>query len=229
MKRHLLFIAAFSILTIGYSQTALQQFLQNPALKHASIGICVKDLSTGETIVSHNDDKSLTTASIMKLVTTATALELLGPNFRYKTILALDAKGPSTLLIIGSGDPTLGTLAYKENPYTFLSDWSQALYTHLKGVKELKLYVVDNLFGYDGVSDEWTWIDMGNYYAAGAYGVSVFDNSYRLFFDTTNKNSCPVILRMEPEIAGMSFTNYLKLNTTGQDNGYIYGGRYARN
>ncbi|HTN68588.1 MAG TPA: D-alanyl-D-alanine carboxypeptidase/D-alanyl-D-alanine-endopeptidase, partial [Dysgonamonadaceae bacterium] len=70
---------------------------------------------------------------------------------------------------------------------------------------------------------EWTWIDMGNYYASGTYGVSVFDNSYRLFFDTTNQNSCPVILRTEPEIKELSFTNYLKLNTTGRDNGYIYG------
>lgn len=223
MKRLLLFITASLILAIGYSQTALQQFLQNPALKHASIGICVKDLSTGATIVSHNADKALTTASIMKLVTTATALELLGPNFSYKTILALDAQHPSTLLVLGSGDPTLGTLAYKENPTAFLNVWSQALHPQLKRVNNLKLYVVDNLFGYDGVSDEWTWIDMGNYYAAGAYGVSVFDNTYRIYFDTTNKNSCPVILRTEPEIKGLSFKNYLKLNNTEQDNGYIYG------
>ena len=96
MKRFILFFTAFSILAVGYSQTALQRFLQNPSLKHASVGICVKDLSTGNTIVSHNEDKSLTTASIMKLVTTATALELLGPNFRYKTTLALDAQQPST-------------------------------------------------------------------------------------------------------------------------------------
>ena len=68
---------------------------------------------------------------------------------------------------------------------------------------------------------------MGNYYAAGAYGISVFDNSYRLYFDTTNRNSCPIILRTEPDIKGLSFTNYLKLNTTGSDNGYIYGSPHS--
>ncbi len=227
MKRLLSLIFTFAILLASYSQPALQQFIQNPALKHASIGVCVKDLSTGKTIVSHNEDKSLTTASIMKLVTTATALELLGPNFRYETTLALAAQDPSTLLVLGSGDPTLGTVAFKENPYSFLIDWSQKLQASLTGINNLKLYVVDNLFGYNGISNEWTWIDIGNYYAAGAYGISVFDNSYRLFFDTTNRNSTPRILRTEPEIKGLTFTNYLTLNTTGSDNGYIYGAPFS--
>ena len=227
MKRFLSFLFVFSLLMVGYAQPALQQLLQNPALKHASIGVCVKDINTGKTIVSYNEDKSLTTASIMKLVTAATALELLGPDFRYNTTLALDANDPSTLLVVGSGDPTLGTLVFKENPYSFLMDWSQALQATLTPIKNLKINVVDNLFGYSGVSDEWTWIDMGNYYAAGAYGISVFDNSYRLFFNTVNRNACPQILRTEPVIKDLSFTNYLKLNTTGQDNGYIYGAPFS--
>ena len=227
MKRLFSLLIVFLTLFIGHSQTALQHFLQSTALKHASIGISVKDLSTGKTIVSHNEDKSLTTASIMKLVTTASALELLGPNFRYKTTLALDANNPSMLLILGSGDPTLGTSVFKENPYSFLMDWSHVLQTPLAKINNLQLYVVDNLFGYNGISDEWTWIDMGNYYASGAYGISVFDNSYRLYFNTTDKNSYPTILRTEPEIKGLSFINYLKLNTTGRDNGYIYGAPFS--
>ena len=183
MKRFLSFIFAFSILLVGHAQSGLQQFISNSALKHASVGVCVKDLSTGKTIVSYNADKSLTTASIMKLVTTATALELLGSNFSYETTLALDAQDPSKLLVLGSGDPTLGTSMFKENSYSFLMDWSQKLQARLATIDNLKLYIVDNLFGYNGVSDEWTWVDMGNYYAAGAYGVSVFDNTYSLFFE----------------------------------------------
>lgn len=227
MNRFLILILFYLSLHIGYSQSSLQELLRNPALKHASIGVSVKDMSSGKTVVSFNEDKSLTTASIMKIVTTATALESLGPSFRYNTTLALDANSSSTLLIIGSGDPTLGTSAFKENPYTFLSDWAQKLQLPLTGINDLKLYVVDNTFGYQGVSDEWTWIDMGNYYASGAYGISVFDNSYRLYFDTTNRNSSPIILRTEPEIRGLSFTNYLKLNTSGRDNGYIYGAPFS--
>ena len=227
MKRFLSFIFAFSTLFVTYSQPALQQFINNPALKHASIGVCVRDMSTGKTIVSYNQDKSLTTASIMKLITSATALELLGPDYRYETKLALDAADPSRLLVLGSGDPTLGSSMFKEDPYLFLINWSQKLQLKLTNINKLKLYVVDNLFGYSGISDEWTWVDMGNYFAAGAYGVSVFDNTYRLFFNTTDRNSSPKILRTEPEVRGLNFTNYLKLNSTGRDNGYIYGAPFS--
>ncbi|HTN68022.1 MAG TPA: D-alanyl-D-alanine carboxypeptidase, partial [Dysgonamonadaceae bacterium] len=161
MKRFISSIIVFFILLVTHSQSALQQFIQNPALKHASIGICVKDLNTGNTIISYNEDKALTTASIMKLVTSATALELLSPNYKYTTTLALDANDPSKLLVLGSGDPTLGTSVFKENPNSFLMDWAQALKTPLSRTNNLNIYVVDNLFGYSGVSDEWTWIDMG--------------------------------------------------------------------
>ena len=228
MKRLISFVFSISVLFVGNAQLALQQFINNPALKHATVGVCVKDMSTGKTVVSYNEDKSLTTASIMKLVTSATALELLGPNYRYETRLTLDANDAFKLLIIGSGDPTLGTSVFDENATKFLSDWSEKLQLKLTHVNKLKLYVVDNLFGYQGVSDEWTWVDMGNYYAAGAYGVSVFDNSYRLFFNTTSRNSSPKIVRTEPEVKGLTFTNYLKLNTTGRDNGYIYGAPFSQ-
>lgn len=223
MKRIYFLFLSFFFVTLVNAQPALHQLLNNPALKHASVGVHVVNLNTGRTVVSHDAEKSLTPASTMKLVTTATALELLGPDFRYKTILALDADMPKRILVIGSGDPTLGSEAFGGNPKQFLSDWAVKLASRCAAKDVWQLYVVDNLFGYDGISPEWTWIDMGNYYAAGAYGISVFDNTYRLYFDTTDRNSCPKILRTDPEIKGLTFANSLSLNSSGSDNGYIFG------
>ncbi|NLH29310.1 MAG: D-alanyl-D-alanine carboxypeptidase/D-alanyl-D-alanine-endopeptidase, partial [Bacteroidales bacterium] len=92
MKRKILlfFFVAF-LTTSSFAQLSLQQFLNTPKMKHASVGVCVKDLETGKTLIEHNADKSLTPASTLKLITTATALELLGPEYRYATTLALDA------------------------------------------------------------------------------------------------------------------------------------------
>lgn len=213
-----LFLAA-----LAYSQTAVQQFVNNPALKHASAGVQVTDLKTGKTIVSHDADKSLTPASITKVITTATALELLGGNYRYVTRVALDENDPSRILVLGSGDPTLGSDAFGDNTTVFFINAVDALKKELSPEKEYGIYVVDNLFGYDGISPEWTWIDMGNYYASGSYGISVFDNSYKLFFDTSDRNSPPRILRTEPEMKKIRFSNFLTLNASGSDNGYIYG------
>lgn len=223
MKRVSILILSLYVSWLSFSQSAIHRFVSDPALKHASIGVLVKDLNTGKTVVSHDADKSLTPASTMKLVTTATALELLGADYRYKTTVALDADSTQRILVLGSGDPSLGSEAFGGNPKEFLSDWAKKLVSRLGTSDARKLYVVDNLFGYDGISPEWTWIDMGNYYAAGAYGISVFDNTYRIYFDTTDRQSCPKILRTDPEVKGLAFTNYLTINSTGSDNGYIFG------
>ncbi len=224
MKKYLLLpvISLFFSLVL-YSQSALQQFIANHALRHASVGVQVVDLKSGETVVSHDAQKSLTPASITKIITTATALELLGDNYRYKTIVGLDANNPNRILVIGSGDPTLGSGAFDMNPNSFFISVASVVKRELNLEKEYEIVVVDNLFGYEGVSPEWTWIDMGNYYAAGSYGISIFDNSYKLFFDTTNPNITPLIIRTEPEMKDIEFFNFLTLNSTGSDNGYIYG------
>lgn len=223
MKRLFLFYISLCIVWLSYSQIALQQFVNNPALKHASVGVQVTDLKTGKTIVSHDPQKSLTPASVTKVITTATAIELLGENYRYTTRVALDENYPSRILVLGSGDPTLGSDAFGDNTTAFFINAAEALKKELSPDEQYSLYVVDNLFGYDGLSPEWTWIDIGNYYAAGSYGISIFDNSYKVFFDTSDRNSPPKILRTEPEIKRIEFTNFLTLNTSGSDNGYIYG------
>ena len=227
MKRIISISIALIVTTLAYAQSPLQKFVNDPALKHASVGVMVKDLNTGKTIDSHNGDKSLTTASIMKLVTTAAALELFGPDYRYKTTIVLDKENTNKILVLGSGDPTLGSEAFDNQSRDFLSVWANNLTSRLAAKNSWKLYVVDDLFGYAGVSPEWTWIDMGNYYASGAYGISVFDNTYRLYFDTTNKNGRPTIIKTVPEIVGLKFTNYMTLNTNGSDNGYIYGAPFS--
>ncbi|NLY24329.1 MAG: D-alanyl-D-alanine carboxypeptidase/D-alanyl-D-alanine-endopeptidase [Bacteroidales bacterium] len=227
LKMNLLLLTLLLLISPTFAQTALQRFVNHPALKHASVGIAVTDLETGRRIVSHNGEQSLTPASVLKLITTATAIEAFGENYRYKTDVALDAGDPSRILVIGSGDPTLGSEAFDDHPSTFFTTVADALRESLPSDSAYSLYVVDNLFGYDGISPEWTWIDMGNYYAAGAYGISIFDNSYKLFFNTTAKNGCPRILRTEPEIKGLTFQNSLSLNSNGRDNGYIYGAPFS--
>ncbi|KUL20099.1 MAG: D-alanyl-D-alanine carboxypeptidase/D-alanyl-D-alanine-endopeptidase [Proteiniphilum sp. 51_7] len=223
MQKNLIFFIFLLSASVGYSQTALQRFVNHPALKHASVGVSVVDMATGSPVVAYDADKSLTPASVLKLITTATALETLGENYRYKTDVALDADDPSRILVIGSGDPTLGSEAFDDHPDAFFVTVADVLRKALSHDREYSLYVVDNLFGYNGISPEWTWIDMGNYYAAGAYGISIFDNSYKLFFNTTDRNRCPQILRTEPDMKNLTFQNALTLNTTGRDNGYIYG------
>ncbi|MFR9165593.1 MAG: D-alanyl-D-alanine carboxypeptidase/D-alanyl-D-alanine-endopeptidase [Dysgonomonas sp.] len=221
-----IFIALFFLFSCFYQLTAqgssvLENFIKSDALKNASVGICIRE-STGKEILSYNQNAALTPASILKVVTTATALEVLGSDYRFKTDLSIDGNENGRLIIHGYGDPTLGSEHFFSDQYSFLDLWRDEV---VKSVTDSisKIYVVDNYFGYQGVSSKWLREDMGNYFAAGAYGISVFDNTYRLYFNTMNTNAVPEITDTKPLMKDIRFINMLKYNTIGRDNGYIWG------
>ena len=204
------------------NSTAVNQMLTTKGLEHASIGFCVKDLS-GNIIAQHNMNQSYVPASTLKLITTATAFEVLGADFQYETLLARGKMKPNRLIVYGSGDPTLGSEHLYDKPDSFLSEWVKAVADAFGQQKEIEVLAVDNYFGYRGVSRKWIHEDIGNYFAAGAYGLSVFDNTYRLVFNTENRNSAPKIIETKPLMKDLVFNNTLTLNTTSKDNGYILG------
>lgn len=201
-------------------QKSVEDFAADPYFRHASIGICVKDFS-GKEIVSYNSDKSFTPASILKIITTATAFETLGTDFRYKTTLA---QKEDHLYITGSGDPTLGTKHLDNQQEAFLDLWADEIKKAFSNTKEVEITVVDNYFGYEGIAPRWIRQDMGNYYAAGTYGISVFDNTYLLHFNTMRQDTCPIITKAEfANLNDFKFTNMLTLNRSGKDYGFING------
>lgn len=210
-----------SLLPAQAQQNSLQKFKNNKVLKHASIGFCVKDLS-GKTVSSYNAETSRTPASTLKLVTTASALELLGADFRYKTTLERSKLEENHLIIRGSGDPTLGTSCMDNDPKAFMDDWIEAIVQNMDTTKVVHITVVDDLFGDEGISERWIWQDMGIQYAAPAYGISIFDNTSRVFLNTLRQDTCPIIIGAEPEM-GMIYENRLTTNSKGQDNGYSRG------
>ena len=89
-------------------------FSRSLALSGIPTAAAALDIRTveGKVLASHNQQLAFNPASVMKLVTTAAALDLLGPDYRW--ITRVYAQGPlvadvlnGDLLIQGSGDPRL--------------------------------------------------------------------------------------------------------------------------
>ncbi len=90
------------------------------SLKSANVGFVLMD-DAGKTISEFQSENSLAPASVMKVITTASALEILGTDFQFETQLAYTGKIENGILkgdlvIVGGGDPTLGS----ENALTLL-------------------------------------------------------------------------------------------------------------
>lgn len=217
--------------TVVYAQKPVQIFKNNPLLQNANLSVLVKDVATGEVIAELNSRNSVVPASTMKTVTTASALEILGNDYRFKTTLEIDGKIDSdgtlngNLIICGGGDPTLGS--EKTGDKDFLVKWADAV--QKAGITKIngKVIASENHFDNQVVNPHWTWEDMANYYAPGIHSISYLDNMFRLVFNSGAVGTTPAIVRTEPAIAAFVFQNYVKSTTTKSDNAYFYGAPFS--
>ena len=98
-----------------YANEGILHFIKSPELSVASVGYCLLDATTGRMIHSYDEERALLPASVLKVVTTATALDLLGPDYRFATKVGytgtVDKDGilQGNLIIRGGGDPMLGS------------------------------------------------------------------------------------------------------------------------
>jgi D-alanyl-D-alanine carboxypeptidase/D-alanyl-D-alanine-endopeptidase (penicillin-binding protein 4) len=222
-------LLAGEIQLAGQTQpAALNIFLRSKSVKHAAVSFEMVDLSTGKKIAAHNANMALTPASNMKMVTTATALELLGKNFYFETPLSYDGVIQNNILegnlyIKGSGDPTLGSEFLEDDKEWFLRAWLAGI--RRAGIKHISgnVIVLDQLYGYEGISPKWLVEDLGNYYAPGIYGISVFDNMYRVYLQSFNSGSVTSVLYTEPAMEDLQFTNTVTASLSNSDDAYISG------
>lgn len=206
----------------------VKRLLQSPYMRGASFSLIVRDVQEGKTVYSYDMDRLQSPASVLKTVATATALEILGEDYRYPTTLEYDGTLKDgtlqgNLYIKGSGDPSLGSSHFAPEQNKFLATWIAAL--QKAGIRHITGSVIsdESIFDTEGASIKWLREDMGNYYAPGSYGLSVFDNMYKLSLQTGAAGTRPALKGTEPDIPFIRFKNYLKAAPVSSDSAYIIG------
>lgn len=184
--------AAFALLSaaaLGAAESAsrgpltaiVDRVADRPAFGSALWGIEVQSLRTGALLYARGENRSLTPASALKLVTTAAALDALGPDTTLSTTVETAARldGLGRLLgdvyLVGRGDPMLvGSSA--EAPVTAFDRLAEALAS--AGVRRIEGRIIGNEAAFTGErrSSEWAWSDLIWYYGADASAL-VFNNS----------------------------------------------------
>ena len=224
----LFLLLCLHLLAGAQTPAPVKWLLQAPYMRGASFSLVVKDVQEGKTVYSYDTDRLQSPASVLKTVATATALEILGEDYRYPTTLEYDGileNGTleGNLYINGSGDPSLGSSHFALGQNKFLSTWIAAL--QKAGIKHITGSVIsdESIFDTEGVSIKWLREDMGNYYAPGSYGISIFDNMYKLSLQTGAAGTRPVLKGTEPDIPFIRFKNYLKAAPVSSDSAYIIG------
>lgn len=231
----------FILLSISFTQSFAQNRIQNiekafnnllndEQAKHAIVSLCVLDANTGKTLYAKNEQIGLATASTLKTITAATAFSILGKDFQFQTTLAYtgtvtpDGTLKGNLIIIGSGDPTLGSWRYQNKENTVLTQWVAAIKS--AGIKKIEGSIIgdDRIFGTQTTPEGWVWQDIGNYYGAGTSGLAWRENQFDIHLKPGSSTADEVkIIKTVPATPYVQLVNELKTGAAGTgDRSYAF-------
>ena len=154
-------------------RTRLDQILTGHKQPKVQLGARVIELPSGRIVYDRDGHRPMMPASNMKLVVMAAAIDQLGKDYEFKTVLAIRGKD---LVIIGGGDPTFGDerLAEqrRESITAVFHEWARNLKT--AGVKRVSGNIVidDSVFEKQFVHPRWPADQIQNWYEACIGGLN---------------------------------------------------------
>jgi len=220
----LLFIAS---LVMGQKQEAVRDLQQTSGLRHAVIGISVKRVRDGASVLDYNGSMALTPASVTKLFPTIFALMDRGAAFTYTTRVVYrgslqDSVLQGDILVQAGGDPCLDSKYFPK--YTFV----ERLLTRLQelGVKRITGRVrVQEGSGGASIPGSWPWEDVANHYGAIYHPFNYRDNAYNLQLHV--RQDSVEILPVRPRLPRVTFLNQVRVNPAKPNDVWLYGGPHA--
>jgi D-alanyl-D-alanine carboxypeptidase/D-alanyl-D-alanine-endopeptidase (penicillin-binding protein 4) len=186
---------------------AVSSALADAGIPLEGVAIVVQEIGAPAPLVTHRAEAPMNPASVMKLVTTFTALELLGPAFTWKTEAYVDGeiKGGvlhGNLTLKGYGDPKI----------TLESYWLLVRELRQKGLREIRGdLVLDRSYFSAGGHDPARFDDQPlRAYNVGPDALLVNFKTIR-FILAPDSDARRVTVRAEPPLPGLTLRNNLRL------------------
>ena len=182
------------------------------AFSSARWGVAVVSLRDGRTVYAREAERLFTPASVMKVYTTAVALDMLGADYRWRTSVYADGAPDSEgtirgdLVLYGRGAPDLLSRAGSGGSSDFAA-LADELYRG--GVRRVRGDVIgdESYFRGEMLGGGWLWEDAQWYYGAQPSALSVDGNEITLRLAPASKVDEPVEVKLVPPTDYVRITN----------------------
>jgi serine-type D-Ala-D-Ala carboxypeptidase/endopeptidase (penicillin-binding protein 4) len=203
--------------------------LSQPPLDRAHWGIHVVDLDTGKTLFSQNPSQLFLPASNTKLFTTAAALAIAGPEYRFRTTVEAEGRIDShgrllgDLMIVGRGDPNISgrTLPYalktqRVAPHTQILE-EMADQVAKSGLKIVDGDVIgdDTYYAFERYAEGWALDDLQWVDGAPVSALTFNDNVVFVNIQPGEQASDKALITVEPETGYYELDNRIVTSPTG--------------
>ena len=210
---------------------AAENLAKRPGMESARLGVALLRLAPNpEVVLDVDGKKSFIPASTTKLLTTMVALDTLGPEYTFETQIAhtgtvADGTLDGDLIVRGSGDPTLAEYGWDK----LFEKWTAAV--KALGITKINGRVVGDSSFYSGQprSGQWTWMDLGNYYASGAQGLNFYNNTFNVRFSTGKVGGPAKFTGTTPMLPDVEIHNEMRTGSASSgDQGYVYAAPFSK-
>lgn len=198
--------------------TIISQYFENPVTENVNISMSVRNIKTGDEVYSYQSKMSLPPASTLKLLTTGTALELLGAEYKFKNYIKTN--GPiqngilnGDLIISSKGDFSFGSKRLGLNSLKDIVDILKR--NGINSVDGSIKIEENNIFD---IPNDWLLGDIGNYFGAYPGQFNYNENQYSVYVNGGNEiGDSAVISKVQPFSADWKILNLVK--TAGRGTG----------
>jgi len=187
----------------GSLEEALEISARRVPARPAGVSIAVADLADGRTIFEKNPSAPQTIASVTKMFTTAEAVQLLGPDYKFKTTFwrrgeLRDGNLMGPILVVGGGDPNISGRFYNDDYNAVFDKWAQGLVQ--AGVRQVFGDLILNASFFDGIArhPEWPSGQEMKWYQAPVSALSFNDNVVLVSIRPGIRAGRPALVSIEP-------------------------------
>jgi serine-type D-Ala-D-Ala carboxypeptidase/endopeptidase (penicillin-binding protein 4) len=178
--------------TLATLQSFIMGRLARAEVRRGRVGIKIVSLNTGKVVFEQDADKYFMPASNMKNFTVATAMERLGPDYKFVTSVYAEAKPDANgivrgnLRVVGSGDVSISTAFFgtsPSDPETYYKGIDRLVdVIAAAGVKRIEGDLIGDESHFKGsaIPGSWEYDDLQWYYGAEISALPINDNAVDL-------------------------------------------------
>jgi D-alanyl-D-alanine carboxypeptidase/D-alanyl-D-alanine-endopeptidase (penicillin-binding protein 4) len=190
----------------------IESGLRQPHLQGARASVIVQSVETGEVLYERDADRPMIPASNMKVVTGAAALVVLGPDYRFETVVSTDARelGPTldgNIYVRGAGDPSVVSEEM----------WKLAEAVRVLGIRRIEGDIVLDAAHFDSTSTTSETVTVGDRaYHARTGALALNFNAIAVHTTAGERAGSPAVVELAPR------TSFVRLRggaSTGRSGG----------
>ena len=219
--------ALITVSSVASDIPGLDSLLNDEVVEGAFVGIAIKDAAADSMVYAYNADLRFTTASNLKLFTSAAAIEILDPAYKFATQFYINGqitnKGvlEGDLIIAGGGDPLISG-RFRKSLTEVLELWADSILA--KGITKIdgNLAIDNSFFENDVLGPGWSHDDLTYWYACPISALSFNDNCVDLHVYPSDQIGNPCRIVLSPETDYIDTINNTTTLPAGSENTFDF-------